>query len=235
MKKKYFIVLDTETTNTIEQPLPYDIGWAVVDRHGKVYETFSYVIYEIYCKEKDLIKSAYYANKLPQYERDIKKGSRKIASIWTVRKQLIKSMRDYNINTIYAYNMGFDKRALNNDIRYISKSWLRWFFPHKTEFKCIWNMACSCILNRKSFISFAEKHGYISEAGNIKTSAEIAYRYITKDVNFEESHTGLEDVLIESAIMAYCFRQHKVFDDSINSGCWQKVQKKRKELAEALV
>ena len=33
-----FIVLDTETTNDIECPLTYDIGFAVIDKFGTVYE-----------------------------------------------------------------------------------------------------------------------------------------------------------------------------------------------------
>lgn len=31
-----FIVLDTETTNSIEEPLAYDIGWAIVTEEGEV-------------------------------------------------------------------------------------------------------------------------------------------------------------------------------------------------------
>ena len=161
MNKKFFIVLDTETANSVEQPLPYDVGWAVVDRQGNVFETFSYVVYEIYCEQRELMKSAYYAEKLPEYEKEIKNGTRKIAGIWTIRKQFIDCMKKYNTSTVCAYNMGFDKRALNNDIRYISKSWARWFFPYGTEFECIWHMACSCILNRPSFIKFAENFRFL--------------------------------------------------------------------------
>lgn len=230
--KKFFIVLDTETANSVEQPLPYDIGWAVVDKKGNVYEKFSFVVYEIYCEQRELMKTAYYAEKIPQYEKDIAKGKRKIKGIYNIRKILIDCMKRYGTKTVYAYNMGFDKRALNNDIRYITKSWLRWFFPYGTEFKCIWHMACTCILNRPTFIKFAEENGFISEAGNIQTSAEVAYKYITKNVDFEENHTGLEDVLIETAILAHCFKQHKKFDDSINSTCWTKVQKFREKIKE---
>lgn len=233
MRKKMFIVLDTETANSVAHPLPYDFGWVVVDKHGNIYKTYSFVIYEIYCEQRDMMKSAYYADKLPQYEEDIKNGKRKIVSIWTARKIFIECMKEFNVDTIYAYNMGFDKRALNNDIKFVS-SWMRWFFPKDTNFKCIWHMACSSILNRTSYIKFAEKNNFISAKGNILTNAEVCYKYITKDIDFEESHTGLEDTLIESAILAYCFRQHKKFDDSINSACWRKVQKKRQELAVAL-
>ena len=37
MKKEYFIILDTETANSLEQPLPYDLGWVVTDRQGNSY------------------------------------------------------------------------------------------------------------------------------------------------------------------------------------------------------
>jgi hypothetical protein len=40
-------------------------------------------------------------------------------------------------------------------------------------------------------------------------TAEVLYRFITKDNDFVESHTGLEDVMIEKEILAYCYRQHK--------------------------
>ena len=36
MQKEYFMVLDTETANSVEQPLPYDIGYAICDRQGNV-------------------------------------------------------------------------------------------------------------------------------------------------------------------------------------------------------
>lgn len=230
MKKQYFIVLDTETANSVEQPLPYDIGWAIVDRQGNVYKTHSYVVYEIYCKEKELMKSAYYAEKLPKYEEEIKSKKRKIAGIWTIRKKMLADMKEFDTTTVCAYNMGFDKRALNNDIRYISKSWMRWFFPYGTEFQCIWHCACQVLLNRKSYIRFAEKYNLITPAGNIQTSAESCYKYITNNPNFKEEHTGLEDVLIEVEILKACFKQHKKMDKSINSSCWRIVQKKRKLL-----
>lgn len=234
MKKDFFVVLDTETANSIEQPLPYDTGWAIADRKGNFYEKRSYVVAEIYLNEKECMKSAYYADKLPQYEKDLKSKKRILASIWTIRKQLLNDMKKYETKTVCAYNMNFDKRALNNDIRYISKSWLRWFFPYSTEFKCIWHMACTSILNRPSYINFALKNNLISEKGNILTNAECAYKYITKNTDFKESHTGLEDVEIETAIMAYCFRQHKKFETKPYSACWRIVQKKRKEMEENL-
>jgi hypothetical protein len=43
----------------------------------------------------------------------------------------------------------------------------------------------------------------------LSASAENLYRFIIKDPNFIESHTGLEDVQIERQILWYCLRQKK--------------------------
>ena len=91
-------------------------------------------------------------------------------------------------------------------------------------------MACQTLLNTTTYVKFALANGLESDKGNILTSAESCYRFLTNSVDFEESHTGLEDVLIEVAIMAYCYRQHKPFENSINSACWRKVQRARKEM-----
>jgi len=70
----------------------------------------------------------------------------------------------------------------------------------------------------------------VSTANNILTSAECAYRYIKNKCDFIESHTGLEDVKIEIEIFAKCISLHKKMATEINSGCWQKVQRKRKHM-----
>ena len=73
MEKRY-IVLDTETTNSLDDPIAYDIGFAVIDEYGTVYETHSYVIADVFL-DKDLMASAYFADKIPQYWEDIKRHS----------------------------------------------------------------------------------------------------------------------------------------------------------------
>jgi hypothetical protein len=230
MKREMFLVLDTETCNTVDEPLPYDIGWAVCDRYGNIYEERSFIVAETFLDMKDVMASAYYVKKIPMYWDDIKRGSRIISGIWNIRRTMLNDIKKYNIKKVGAYNMAFDKKALNNLIRYISKSFLRWWFPFSIEYFCIWNMACDILLNRTTYIKFAKQNGFLSEAGNIQTSAECAFRYIKKMVDFYESHTGLEDVKIEVEIMAHCYKQHKKMTTNIDRLCWRKVQNKRKEL-----
>lgn len=228
--KEMLLVIDTETCNSIEQPLPYDIGYAVCDRQGNIYLERSFIVAETFLDMKDVMISAYYAKKIPQYWEDIKNGKREIRTIRNIRKIIHEDMKTYKIKKVGAYNMGFDKKALNNVIRYATKSFYRWFFPFGTEYFCIWNMACQTVLNTKTYINFAEKNNLVSEKNNILTSAESAYRFLTKEVNFEESHTGLEDVKIEVAVMAKCYATHKKMSTNINTYCWQIPQKKRREL-----
>ncbi len=229
-RKEMYLVIDTETCNTIEQPLPYDIGYAITDRHGNIVLERSFIVAEMFLEHKDLMTSCYFAEKVPKYWEDIKQGKRTVKSIFNIRKQIHADMKEYKVKQVGAYNMGFDQRALNNVIRYCSNSYIRWFFPFGTTYFCIWNMACQVVMNTTSYIKFATQNGLESEKGNLFTNAECCYKYITKQVDFTEEHTGLEDVKIEVEIMAKCFATHKAMKKTINSSCWRLPQKKRKEL-----
>lgn len=229
-KKKYFLVVDTETCNSVEEPIPYDIGWAICDKKGNIYEERSYVVAEVFCNMQDVMASAYYAEKIPQYWNDMRDKKRRLEGMWKIRRQMMNDIKKYNISTICAYNMAFDQKALNNLIRYVSKSWMRWWFPYDLEYNCIWHEACQLLMARKTYIDFAIKNGLESKEGNLLTSAEAVYKYITNNVDFSEQHTGLEDVRIEVEIMAECYRQHKKMNKGINRLCWKIPQNKRKEL-----
>ena len=217
--KKYLIGLDTETCNglvideklDLTNSLVYDLGYAVTDKHGNVYKTESFVIYEIFVKMADVMKSAYYAEKIPQYWEDIKSGKRKLVTFQTARKQLLKDMKKYKSNIVFAHNAGFDLRALNNTYRYITKSKYRFFFKWGIEIWDTLKMARDTICKQKSYINYCERNGYMTKhkTPKARATAEILYKYLTGDNNFLESHTGLEDVLIEKDILSHCFRQHK--------------------------
>ena len=61
---------------------------------------------------------------------------------------------------------------------------------------------------RKHSEKQALANNWITPTGKFFTSsAEVAYRYITSDVNFEEEHRGIDDVLIEYEILLKARRQ----------------------------
>lgn len=226
------MIIDTETANMVSQPIAYDAGYAIMETEtGEFLATRSYVVAEIFL-DKEMMSSAYYAQKCPKYWEDIKSGKRVLARISTIYRQMQKDMKDFGVTDVYAYNMGFDKRSTNNSVRYITGSSIRWFFPYGTKFHCIWNMACTSILRSKWYIRYAEEHNLISEKGNLLTSAEACYKYITKNEDFAEDHTGLEDVMIEAEILMKILKSRMKYDDSVKAGCWRVPQRRRAELAE---
>ena len=213
----YRLVIDTETCpldRTLETVLPsnmfvYDVGWAVVDKRGKVYDTKSFVNADIFLDEKELMKSTYYADKLPKYWKEIKSGERVLTSFYNIRKALLKTIAEYSITEIYAHNMRFDYGTLQNTQRWLTKSKYRYFFPKNVIICDTLKMARDVILKMPTYKKFCEENGFLTINGKLSASAENLYRFITKDTTFVESHTGLEDVLIEKEILAYCFKQHK--------------------------
>lgn len=217
--RKLFIGLDTETCNGImvndkldlSCSLVYDLGWAVVDKYGKVYKTQSFVIFETFVSMKDVMKSAYYAEKIPKYWEDIKEGKRQLVTFNTARNAFLSDMKEYKVDTVFAHNAGFDLRALNNTYRYITKSKHRYFFKFGTQIWDTLKMARDTICKQKSYLSWCERNGYMTKhkKPQARATAEILHRYLTGNENFIESHTGLEDVLIEKDIFKHCLRQHK--------------------------
>lgn len=216
----YGIMLDTETANTLVEEdgklnmryvLPYDIGFAIIDTYGRIYETHSFVNSDIFLKEKELMQSAYYKAKIPQYWREIWEGKRKVADTYTIRKFILDKIKEYNIKFVCAHNARFDHTAMNNIVRWTTKSKYRYFFPSNVEFWDTLRMANQVVAKTPPYIKFCETHGYMTKhkTPRPQVTAEILYRYITGNIDFKEEHTGLEDVLIEVEILKYCRRKKK--------------------------
>lgn len=217
-RRHYILVLDTETANTIINPdgsmdmgstLVYDCGWQVVDTHGNVYEKASYINQDIFYKERELMRSAYYAKKIPMYEAQIAEGSRIVASTYEIKKAMWDTISKWNIKEVCAHNARFDYNSLNTTQRWTTKSKYRYWFPYGIEIWDTMKMARSVILQMPTYRRFCEENGFLTKSGRLSCTAESLYRFIIKDPTFVESHTGLEDVEIESQILAYCYRQHK--------------------------
>lgn len=208
-RKKYILTVDTETCNSLEEPLVYDIGWGVCDKYGNIYKRKSYIVAEIFFGEKDLMTSAYYAEKIPMYLEDIKNGTRKVASFYEIKAELFADMEEYGIEVVAAYNARFDVKALNFTNLWVDNK--KYFFPYGQQIWCILKMATDTICKQKMYDHFCKSNGYLTahRVPQNRRTAEVVYRYLNNDLDFIESHTALEDVEIEAEIMANCFKQHK--------------------------
>lgn len=208
-RRNYIVVLDTETANDLDNPLVYDIGWAIVDKYGNVYRQRSFINREIFFLEKDLMDSSYYAEKLPIYYKRIAKGEAKVANWLTIKKILWEDMAEFETNIVSAHNARFDYKATATTQRWLTKSAYRYFFPKGTEVWDTLKMARDVIGKMPTYRKWCEVNDYICRNGQLKFTAEVLYRFISGNEDFDEEHTGLADVLIEKDILAYCYRQHK--------------------------
>jgi len=211
-----FMVVDTETTNSLDDPICYDVGFAIVDRIGNVLEKYSFVVADVFL-DKDLMASAYFAEKIPQYWEDIKNKKRILAKFSTIRKIFAQACRKYSIRCVCAHNARFDNRSLNLTLRFLTCSKYRYFFPYGVEIWDTLKMSREVLNKNSEYGEFCYTNNYLTQRLCKRFTAEIIFRFLTDNVNFEESHTGLEDVLIEKEILSYCIN----VNPEINGKLWK--------------
>lgn len=209
-----FIVIDTETTNSLDDPFCYDVGFAVVDIFGNVYENHSFVVADIFL-DKDLMASAYFADKIPQYWEDIKSGKRQLKTFFNIRKLFADCVKRNNVSIVLAHNARFDYRSLNLTQRFLTSSKYRYFFPFGVEIWDTLKMARAVLGQIDEYGEFCYLNNYLTKRMCKRFTAEIIYRFITGDNEFVESHTGLEDVLIEKEIFVYCMTAQPDLDGAL--------------------
>lgn len=219
-RKKYILLIDVETAGNLKFALPYDISYMVIDKKGNVYEKRAWLVKEIWNNNK-LMNTAYYKEKMPLYEEELKNGTYKKTDFVEIVKDIRELVKTYNITTISAYNADFDIKALNNLKKFFGMQQPILPKDRKYNIWCVWAMACQLIYTQKLYRDTAIKQGWVSKTGNIKTNAEVGYRYLTNNYDFEEKHMGIYDIEIEKEILAKCLRQNKKHTKGINKTCWR--------------
>ena len=205
------LIIDTETTGTIEDPICYDIGFAVIDENGTAYEKGSFVVADVFLDD-ELMSNAYFKEKIPQYWEDIKNGSRQLKKFSSINFIIRKIMAEQNITTVIAHSARFDYRSTNLTKRYITSSKYRYFFPYGTEIWDTLKMSREVLKDDEQYRKFCVENGFVTSRNQNRYTAEIIYRFLTNDLQFIESHTALEDVMIEKEIFAYCVQKKPSID-----------------------
>lgn len=207
----YYLVMDTETANSLEDPMVYDVGGVITDKRGTIYHHFSFVNRDVFYGMADIMVSSYYANKLPKYREQINSGERVLASFYEIRDYIHRLCSIFGVKAIIAHNARFDYKACSTTQRYLTKSKYRFFFPYGIEIWDTLKMAQDTICKQKRYIKYCEENDYFTKQKKPqpRATAEILYRYITKNQTFDEDHTAHEDAEIEAQIFAHCMKQHK--------------------------
>ena len=210
-----FMVFDTETTNDIDCPIMYDFGFAIIDKNGNIYRKGSFVVADVFL-DKELMESAFFAEKIPMYWEQIKSGERELKRLANIRKIVLNTMKEFNIKIVMAHNTRFDYRSTATTQRYMTNSKYRYFFPYGTEFWDTLKMAREIFSDDENYCAFCTENDFLTKNGKNKYTAEILYRYLTDDISFVESHTGLEDVMIEKEIFVHCVQKNP----NVNGKLW---------------
>lgn len=232
MAARNFIVLDTETAPVCafknpNNPEPwnsrvYDAGWIISDRDGNTSVERSFIVKETFYN-RDIMNSAYYANKLPQYWEGRGKDW-KVASFYDVWQVFNDDVKSCGVRDVWAYNCKFDRQTLDATIRDYSRWFVRSFVPANVQWRDIWDYAGSTICNTWKYCNWAINNGFVTAKGNPSTNAETVYRYLTQDKQFAESHTALDDAKIEHYILCSVFKRHQKARQSCGQG-WRDAAK----------
>lgn len=215
----YYMVIDTETATYDENiqgvrgtnMLVYDYGYAIVDKKGRIYETGSYIIKDIFYDEIERMRSCYFADKREDYIIDIEHGIRTVCNWSELVFHLQNRAEFWGIRAICAYNAKFDVGAICRTNKYLTGKY--WEPPLLKKYP-VWDimkMVQDTIYNRPTYQRFCFENGNITKhkKPRAQAKAETVKRYLENDLLYTECHTGLEDVLIESEILAKCFAAHK--------------------------
>lgn len=66
----------------------------------------------------------------------------------------------------------------------------------------LWGLSCEHLLNNSQYKEMCIENEWVTASGKFfKTSAETAYRFVTGENDFIESHTALDDAIIESELL----------------------------------
>ena len=209
------IMIDTETTNDIDCPIVYDVGYQIFTLADGILCEKSFVNADVFL-DKEMMENAYFAEKIPQYWEEITKGQRILRKWYNIKKELAEDCKKYGVEIACAHNASFDNRALNTTQRYITTSKNRYFLPFGVQWWDTLKMARSILKENDDFGSFCYENDYLTKNGCRRYTAEIIYRWLTGENDFVESHTGLEDVKIEREIFKFCLSENP----EINGKLW---------------
>ena len=194
------IVFDTETID-IEKRLIYDLAFLVydTDRKQKLYE-INFIIEEVY-DNKPLFASAYYSNKRPIYE-NLLSGGKAIKTKWIYAlRHFYHIARLYKVDYITAYNLQFDKGAIEETTQKFAHQYHVFsHFMKLTKVACLWKNAANTIMQADTFKEYIEDNQFYTPKGYRQGTVEIVYNYLHSDDRVQ-SHTAIDDINQELDIL----------------------------------
>jgi len=209
-----WVVFDTEATNCpmvdgkldVKNGQVYDLGAWVINDAGEKLDHISLINGDVFFRMPDAMREAYYAEKIPQYMKDIWDGKRTVVNTWGMWKAFAELCKKWDVVGAVAHNAHFDRTVLNATIRYQTKSKKRYFLPFNLPLVDSLKIAQNTICKSADYIAFCEANGYMTNHATPRprATAEVLWKYLTQNNDFVEEHTGLSDAEIEATIFLKC-------------------------------
>lgn len=194
-------IFDTETTS-VEKPFCYNIGYVIYDLDNGIPLLKKNFVCEQVWHNPMLFTTAYYADKRDFYISEMRKRTAIMNKYGYICQEMIRDFKNFEISMAFAYNSSFDERVFS-----FNCDWFKCNNPFdNVEVKDIRGFAHRFLVDDE-FKVFCEQNQYFSESGNYSSTAEVMYRYITKNIDFVEAHTALDDSEIESEILLACIEK----------------------------
>jgi hypothetical protein len=196
-RKKYFVIVDTETTQT---DLVADLGIVVCDKQGNIEREYGLMVGEVYCNREthplfhvygdanDVFSKASLPGRYSRYDQMIKDGRRMVATVPAINSLLAKIAVKYR-PVLTAYNLAFDTGKCANtgiDLGMFDSRF------------CLWHAAAQKWGSRRDFLAFALENGYFgnrTKTGHVgvQTKADVMAKFLLGAGLADEPHTALED------------------------------------------
>ena len=203
MERKVHLVLDVET---IGDSIVFDIAWSIGSKEG-IIQTSNYLVKEVYGYDKVSSFPFHGEKKAAKYDSLVNIGALDVLPWGNILLNLWEDIATYRINTVWAYNVVFDIGSIEKTNRLIRRKEFNMF--DSINVFDLYTAFCLLAGKRKGYRRFCEENGQVSEAGNIRTKAETAIRYIRQDVGYDEMHTAGQDTIDEFEILQFLFRSKK--------------------------
>lgn len=189
----------------------YDLGGQVINESGEILKRINLINEDVFYRMPRAMANAYYKEKIPLYVKEIKEGKRQVVNTWQMWRIFYQTCKDYNVQEVVAHNARFDIAVLNSTMRYQTKSKKRYFLPYGIAINDTMRMAQKVICKTDEYIKFCKENNYMTlhSTPRPRATAEVLWRFLSNNNDFEEQHTGLEDVEIETQILLECLRREQ--------------------------
>jgi hypothetical protein len=236
MKQKTFLVADTETTGLGNKAIVFDFGYVICTRNKILLER-QFLVRETITNPNIMLGAlfdehwrAMFGGKIfSLYIPKIANGDMRVYSWSDVVETLREDMRTHEVKVFSAYNLDFDRRALGTTQHKLREGGR--ILEYKPQQLCLWQFSCDTVCNTQLYHDVAhmmgKESGWITEKGNVRTTAEKTYAFLSGDFNFVEEHTALADAQIETEILQRLLAKKKTipYDSIYTAMPWRRAQR----------